>query len=196
MSGGQGGRGPRRPPSVARRLSERSRADAPPSAPPAAAGAAIGGMLGGLQGLVEGLGKLAEAAKAAGDGKRSDIGGGEGRFVFGYSLRTLDGAMQAFGHVPEPREVAAPVAPEARTPIVDVFDETDSILVVAEVPGLDPERLALSVEDGMLLIAGEGAVRYRHRVALGAPVDAAGLTHACRNGILEVRLPRAKDGAG
>jgi HSP20 family protein len=193
------GRGTRRPVSVARRLSDRARqADAP------APGAAGGGMPDGLQGLIDGLGRLAALAQQGATGeKRLDIGGQEGRMVFGYAVRTLDGAVQAFGHVP-PRPDAAggagapapPTVPEARTPIVDVFEETDAILVVAEVPGLDPARLALSVEDGALVIAGDGAVRYRHRIALPAPVRAEAIGHACRNGILEVRLPRAAgDGA-
>lgn len=180
-----GSRGPRRPVSIARRLSERSREDTPR----VEASVQLGGMFDGLKGLVEGLGKLAQEAQ------RAEAGGKDGRVVVGYSIRTLDGAMQAFGHVPQPRGAADPAMPEARTPIVDVFEEADAILVVAEVPGVDPERLTLAVEEDALLIAGEGPVRYRHRVALPAPVDAGRMQRACRNGILEVRLPRRAGGA-
>jgi HSP20 family protein len=184
-----GARGPRRPVSVARLLSERARAEAPEGE----ATTNLGGLLDGLKGLVEGLGKLAETAGAqqAGGERRIDIGGQEGRVVFGYAVRTLDGAVQAFGHVPEPRDSAAPAMPEARQPLVDVFEEEAAILVVAEVPGLDPAALTLSIEDGALVIAGGGRVRYRRVVALPGAVEAAAMTHACRNGILEVRLPRA-----
>jgi HSP20 family protein len=188
MSGTRG----RRPPSLARRLSERARAEGPQAEP----GMALGGVFDGLKGLADGLGKLAEAAQQArhaGGATRVEIGGQEGRMVFGYAVRTLDGAVQAFGHVPQPKQEGMHV-PEARQPIVDVFEEADAILVVAEVPGLDPEKLTLSVEDGALRIEGEGAVRYRHRVPLPGPVDAAAMTKACRNGILDVRLPRSGKG--
>jgi len=177
-----GARGPRRPISVARTLSERARAEAPA----VDATAHLGGIFDGLKGLVENLGKMAESARqASGQGQ-------EGRVVFGYSVRTLDGAVQAFGHVPEPRADSEPAMPEARQPLVDVFEEADALLVVAEVPGLDPTALRLTIEDGTLVIAGEGRVRYRRVVALPAAIEAAAMTYAIRNGILEVRLPRAK----
>jgi HSP20 family protein len=188
MSGPRG----RRPVSLSRRLAEAARTDAPR----ADAGMALGGVFEGLRGLADGLGKLAEAAQQAQHapgGTRVEIGGQDGRMVFGYAVRTLDGAVQAFGHVPQPKQEGLRV-PEARQPIVDVFEEADAILVVAEVPGLDPERLTLSVEDGALRIEGEGSVRYRHRVPLPGPVDAAAMTKACRNGILDVRLPRSGKG--
>jgi HSP20 family molecular chaperone IbpA len=175
----------RRPGSLSRHLSERARAgDAPPTP-----GIALDGILGGLKELMEAVGRTAEAARAQ-DGKA------EPRVVFGYAINTLDGAVQAFGHVPRAAgaaasAAAAPAMPDARTPIVDVFEEAAVIVVVAEVPGLDPTALSLAVEDGALRIEGGGAQRYSHRVALPAAVEAAAMTHACRNGILEVRLPRA-----
>jgi HSP20 family molecular chaperone IbpA len=181
------GNRPRRPASVARLLSERARAEAPSAA------VSLDGLFGGLKEAVEALGRAAEAAQ-----RQGGQGGAEGRVVFGYTLRGLDGAAQAFGHVPRgpaAASAAAPVVPEARTPIVDVFEEAAAIVVVAEVPGLDPAALTLAVQDGALVIEGGGAQRYHHRVPLPGPVRAEALSHACRNGILEVRLPRA-GGAG
>lgn len=173
--------GRRHPPSVARALSERARAAEAP-----AQGAAPGHVLDGIRGLIDGLQKLAETAQDM----RGEMGGQDGKIVFGCSIRTADGAVQSFG------TPARGAAPEAREPLTDVMEEADAILVVAEVPGLDPAQLSLSVTDGALLIEGGGRVRYRRRVALPAAVDAARLTQACRNGILEVRLPRAGAGGG
>ncbi|NKC34548.1 Hsp20/alpha crystallin family protein [Falsiroseomonas selenitidurans] len=167
--------------SLSRAMSEQARQDAPPADP----AGSLAGMLEGLKGLAEGLGRLAEGAGQAGE---------EGRVVFGYSVRTLDGSVQAFGHVPDPKPggTAEAAVPEARQPLVDVFEEADAILVVAEVPGLEPAALTLALRDGALEITGAGRLRYHRRVALPCAVREAGMTHACRNGILEVRLPRAE----
>ena len=102
--------------------------------------------------------------------------------VFGYSIRTADGRAEAFGHVPE----AA-----ARQPIVDVIEEADAILVIAEMPGVAAEDVTARIEDGALLLQTPGPAAWRTRVALPGPVSAAGMTLAARNGIVEIRLPRS-----
>jgi HSP20 family protein len=174
----------RHPPSVARRMGQ---AASPPS------DGGLGGILGGLRELAEGLQRLSETGNSeAGSGTREiDIGGAKGRMVFGYSLRV--GAQgpqgEAFGHVPE-HPATAPAEPPVRQPIVDVFEEADAIVVIAELPGIGEHEATARVEAGALLIETPPPNRYRKRVALPGPVEAAGLTMACRNGILEVRLPR------
>ncbi len=178
---------PRRP-GIARILSERERAaQAPPD--PAEAEAAMSAL--GLGGLFDGLRTLAETfGKLGQGGERSfDIGGKPGRVVFGYSVRTgLDGARaEPFGDVPEPGQ---PPAEAARQPIVDVFEEADAIVVVAEIPGAAEADIACRVDGNRLLIQAGGARRYRKQVALPVPVVADSLRHSLRNGILEIRLAR------
>jgi len=137
----------------------------------------IAGLLDGLRQIAEGLQGFSEQGE-----KRLDIGGREGRMVFGYSIRTADGRAEAFGHVPE----AA-----ARQPIVDVIEEADAILVIAEMPGVAAEDVTARIEDGALLLETPGPAAWRKRVALPGPVVAAGMTLAARNGIVEIRLPRS-----
>jgi len=166
----------RRPISLSRRMADRAREGAPQPDPVAS----LSGILEGLQGLVEGL-KSADPAETP-------------RMVVGWSVRTLDGAVSSFGNLPAGAKAAGgtatgPTMPEARAPLVDIFEEPEAILVVAEVPGLDPAQLRLSLEGQTLLIEGGGRVAYRREVPLPGPVGA--MTHACRNGILEIRLERA-----
>ena len=137
----------------------------------------IGGLLDGLRQIAEGLQSFSEQGE-----KRLDIGGRDGRMVFGYSIRTADGRAEAFGHVPETA---------MRQPIVDVIEEADAILVIAEMPGVAAEDVTARVEDGALLVETPGPAAWRKRVALPGPVLAAGMTVAARNGIVEIRLPRA-----
>lgn len=174
-----GARGPRRPISVARAMSEQARADRPAIDPVAS----ITGMMEGLKGLAEGLGKLAEGARSA---------DGEPKIAFGYSVRTMEGAAQG-GFSPSVRPGRE--EPAAREPLVDVFEEAEAILVVAEVPGVEPEGLSLAVREGALEITGTGRARYHRLVTLPCAVTAAGMSHALRNGILEVRLMRGEPGA-
>ncbi len=139
---------------------------------------------GGIAGLLDGLRQIAEGLQSCSEQgeKRLDIGGRDGRMVFGYSIRTADGRAEAFGHVPETA---------ARQPIVDVIEEADAILVIAEMPGVAAEDVTARVEDGALLLQTPGPAAWRKRVALPGPVAAAGMTVAARNGIVEIRLPRA-----
>lgn len=159
-------------------MADAARGDRPAADPVAS----LTGMMEGLKGLAEGLGKLAEGAKQAGE---------EPKVAFGYSIRTMDGAAQGFSPSVEPKREE----PAAREPLVDVFEEADAILVVAEVPGLEPEALQLAVREGALEITGTGRVRYHRLVTLPCAVTAQGMSHACRNGILEVRLARVEHGA-
>ncbi|WP_158292382.1 Hsp20/alpha crystallin family protein [Paracraurococcus ruber] len=181
----------RRPVSLSRRLSERSRAGDPP--PASGAAPAMGAMLEGLQRVLGGLQDAISQAEQAPDAER--------KLVFGYSLKVgpLGAEAEPFGHVaPRARADGGREAgsPAAREPITDVFEEADAILVIAEVPGAEAERVTATLDaDGALLIDCAGPQAYRKRIPLPAKVDGAGLAMACRNGILEIRLPRAEAGA-
>lgn len=167
-----------RPPSIARAMSGRA---APPAGDKQGA-EAITGLIGGLGRLLQGLeSAVREASAGATDAEK--------RLVLGYSLKVGPlGAASA--------EPFGDIAPAAREPIVDIHEEADAILVVAELPGVEAECVVARVEpDGTLLIESARPRAYRKRLALPGPVDAAGLSLTCRNGILEVRLPRAA-GAG
>ncbi len=171
----------RRPASVARAMGERAAA-APAEAPQGAE--AITGILGGLGRLLQGLeSAVRDAAAAAPDAEK--------KVVVGYSVKVGPlgtSSAEPFGDIAPARGDA----PAAREPIVDVFEEADAILVVAELPGAEAAHVVARVEpDGALLIECTGPRAYRKRVPLPGPVHAAGLATACRNGILEVRLPRA-----
>jgi HSP20 family molecular chaperone IbpA len=88
---------------------------------------------------------------------------------------------------PAPRAEAETVEPP-----MDVFDEEAEVVVVADVPGAAMEDLDVRVEGRVLTVATRSGTRYRYRkrLELAADVDAAGMRTSCRNGVLEVRLPK------
>src|SRR5581483_8780887 len=97
----------------------------------------------------------------------------------------------------------------AWVPPVDVLEQDDAIRIVAELPGVRPEDVQLSVEGNVLTIHGqkrEPAAEPAERVhrserlygefertfTLPASVDAAKITAAYDAGVLTVTLPKAE----
>jgi HSP20 family protein len=182
------------PRGVSRLMSERDRQARP-------AGEAPGENLAG--GIGQFFTKLAEAAEALGTARDGvlqrhgemplNLGGKQGRAVFGYTLRMgLDGVRaERFGDaVPaagQPQQRGA--AP--RAPIIDIFEDAEDVRIVAELPGVDVTEITCTLNGSKLCIATRGAVRYEKTVELPAPVAPDSLRQSCLNGILEVRLRRA-----
>jgi HSP20 family protein len=194
--------------SVSRRLSERARATAnePASETKIAGFGSLNGMVDALRGLVDQLSAAAQSPPADqdqpedGSTKTVSFAGGKGRMVFGYTLRMGDEGISAerFGDVPPKATAAGPrqkpepaAAPAALQPIVEVFEDGDAVVVVAELPGADPETIICRPEGRTLHIEASGVRRYRKDLALPVAVNPHGLQQTFRNGILEARMTRA-----
>jgi len=93
---------------------------------------------------------------------------------------------------PGRRPQKAPKPPEVVEPAVDVFNEPQEIMIVAEVPGVGLEDLELKVEDDVLSLSTKPAVRrkYKKEIKLSSEVDKDTLKATCRNGVLEIRLEK------
>ncbi|NNF41333.1 MAG: Hsp20/alpha crystallin family protein [Woeseiaceae bacterium] len=92
-------------------------------------------------------------------------------------------------------------------PAVDIFEEKDRFLLRADVPGVDPQDINVSMENGVLNVSGERrfdtqtddvsaqriervAGRFFRHFTLPESTDAEGITAKCSNGILEVSIPK------
>jgi HSP20 family protein len=113
--------------------------------------------------------------------------------VYGFSVRVGGGGkpvIEKFGNVKEASQ--GPVVESVREPMVDQFDEGEHLLVVAELPGVDANDIHFEVkEDILTLSATRGDRKYRKEVLLSAPVQAQGASSSYRNGIFELKLPKA-----
>lgn len=93
------------------------------------------------------------------------------------------------------------------TPPVDIVEFRDRIVVRADVPGVDPADIDVSLDDGTLAVSGkrqrdadtdaEGLCRYERssgrffrRFTLPEAVDVDGITARCDNGTLQVVIPK------
>jgi HSP20 family protein len=114
--------------------------------------------------------------------------------VYGFSVRVGGGGkplVERFGNVKDGGGSA--VVDEAREPIVDVFDEADHLLLVAELPGVDVGDIRFEIKDDVLnLSAARGERKYCKEVLLPASVVAQGATPSYRNGVFELKLPKVK----
>ncbi|MEK7523764.1 MAG: gas vesicle protein GvpH [Patescibacteria group bacterium] len=168
-------------------------------------GLELGGFLGGL---FKGLGKiidLAEQAEQAGGELREagEIRGGTKerpiRGIYGFTIRTGLGKerprVETFGNIKATRErkQAKPefTVTETREPIVDVFDEQDYIVVVAELPGAIEESIKLDLHGDILIVeAGNEKIKYSKEILLPAKIDFEKKEMSFKNGVLEIKMKK------
>jgi HSP20 family protein len=77
---------------------------------------------------------------------------------------------------------------------LDVHEHDDEIRVVADIPGVEKEAIALECDGEILhLEAGNGERRYDERVSLPGRVDEHSASATYNNGVLEVVFDRVDD---
>ena len=77
-------------------------------------------------------------------------------------------------------------------PLVDVYEENDTITVVAEMPGVEKDKIKIRAEGKRLIIEGSNGKKYYREVDLPAEVDTKTAKATYKNGILEIRLKKKK----
>lgn len=95
-------------------------------------------------------------------------------------------------------------------PAVDIIEEKERFVLRADVPGVDPADIEVSMDAGVLSIAGQRAResgsedaglqrvervggRFFRRFSLPDTADAENIKAHCRNGILEVSIPKVPE---
>jgi len=92
------------------------------------------------------------------------------------------------------------------TPAVDIFENKDEVLVVADVPGADPAGLNVHFDKDQLFIEAAvappnderkplfrefGSVDYRRVFELSPGIDSAAIKAELKNGVLSIHLPKS-----
>jgi HSP20 family protein len=116
---------------------------------------------------------------------------GANPFVFGFSMRVgPDGKpiIQRFGNTPSPD---GPGMTPQLEPLVDIIEENDEIIVVAELPGVEKDELKVRVKGQTLTIDVDNPQRpYHKELKLPTKVSKEEAKSSMRNGVLEVRLKK------
>jgi HSP20 family protein len=116
-------------------------------------------------------------------------------------LMNLQRELDSFLHRPQRADSGFGVFPP-----INVFSDPDGLVVMAEVPGIAPDTINVTVEQRTLTIAGErqrevrkeGSSHRRERRfgkfsrSLHLPTDVAAdkATAECRDGVLTVKIPK------
>ncbi len=92
-------------------------------------------------------------------------------------------------------------------PAVDIKEESDKFVIHADIPGVDPEHIDVSMENGVLTIKGEKKTEattekenykrvertygsFYRRFSLPDSADPEGISAKSRHGVLEITLPK------
>ena len=149
------------------------------------------GFIKGLTDLVEKLGELAETGREL--RKAGELGSADGKTKAVYGLRVNLGLggdavdIEPFGNIKFDKKSRHPVVQAVREPLVDVIEEPNRILVVAEMPGITAEDVVFSIDgDVMSIEAGRKGKKYRKEVLLPKPVSRENASISCNNGIVQI----------
>jgi HSP20 family protein len=121
--------------------------------------------------------------------------------------KTLEEMDRLFGVVGRPLGLRS--VPRGTFPAINIYDQGESLVLTAEVPGMNPENMDLNVqEEGTVTLKGgreEPEIAEEHRyyrrermtgafnrtIALPVPIDSASVKAQYKDGILKVRMAKA-----
>ena len=144
----------------------------------------FGGFLGKLGSVMEKLVDLAETGQSlsqSGELKGLDPQG-KLRGVYGFSIKTGTGdqgerevKIEPFGNIHRESSGDA-VVEDVREPLVNVYEEDDHVLVLAEIPGVSKKDVQLDLSDDRLTIRASAA---RSIIARKSPCRGVSASRTC-----------------
>lgn len=151
------------------------------------------GILKGLGDLIEKLGNLAENGENL--SQTGEINGKDMKGIYGFTVKVGLGddkpRVEPFGNIRRDRESGRTVVQEVREPSVDIFEEDDHVLIVAEMPGISVEDVKVTVEEDLLTFtADHGDKKYRKEVLLPASSTREKTQVSCNNGVVEIKCAK------
>ncbi|PMB76351.1 MAG: heat-shock protein Hsp20 [Fervidicoccus fontis] len=110
--------------------------------------------------------------------------------VYGFRMTIgPDGVphIEEFGNVK--RVGMKPKISEEREPLVDIFESGNLLTIVAELPGVEKDKIDVKVVDSKLIIrASNGDRKYYKEIELPKPVKPETAKAQYKNGVLEVKI--------
>ncbi|MBI5188253.1 MAG: Hsp20/alpha crystallin family protein [Nitrospirae bacterium] len=153
----------------------------------------LGGLFKGIEKLIDLAAELKEAEEIKKEGEIDLSRLKEGmKGVYGFSIKTAVGGkpvVETFGNIRKTPE--GPVVEEEREPLIDVFDERDEVVVIAEIPGVHEEGITIDLKGDILEIKAVGKNRkYYKEILLTTKVRPETMSSSYKNGVLEIRVKK------
>ncbi len=128
------------------------------------------------------------------------------RFPFTDLERMFDQVNQVFGAFGGPLGLRS--VPAGAFPAINLYDAKDKLVLTAEIPGIDPTAIELTVLENSLTLAGKRQGEkdadkmnfyrmerpfgeFKRTITLAEKVDPANVVAAYKNGILRIEMPKA-----
>jgi HSP20 family protein len=163
----------------------------------------IGGLFDGVANLITKFGELAEKGEALRNAthQNESPSGKKMTTSYGFNVKFGPGGdsaaeikpMQKPGQTMRTHSTPSPVAPvpRIREPHVELFDEGDHLLVVAEMPGVSSEDVNLSFIEKLLHIHGTSKVaEFKKELELPSEFGPDQVAITANNGVIEIRLTK------
>jgi HSP20 family protein len=127
---------------------------------------------------------------------------------FGAMRQLREQMNQAFGNALTANDDRSNVATSRWTPAVDIKEEHDQFVICADIPGVEPNDIEITMENGNITIRGERKTESKHdsragserleRVhgsfyrcfALPDTADAQAISATGTHGVLEIVIPK------
>ena len=154
----------------------------------------LGGLFKGLSGFLDLLSEMTEQGQSevtrTGEFKVKGLGD-KAQGIYGLTVRTGIGGVPQVEHFGNVRTTAeGPVVVDVREPLVDLFDEGQELVIVAELPGAADQEIQIEINEDILSLETTGERKYAKEVLLPVAVDGSSLGRTFRNGILELRVKK------
>jgi HSP20 family protein len=107
---------------------------------------------------------------------------------------------------PESTEVQKREPELVLRPPVDIFEDAEGIIVLADMPGVSRDQLNIEVDKDMLLVEGDAKIsmpegmealyadvrstRYRRSFALSSELQTDAVDASLKDGVLSIRIPK------
>jgi HSP20 family protein len=131
--------------------------------------------------------------------------------LYGDLFGEINRLQQNLDQMFRPAMAGIRAMPRRTFPVLNVGNSPEAVEVLALVPGIDPKALQVTVDKGVLVIAGERKSglpantdklgiyaqerfdgRFRRVVSLPDDIDASKVEATCRDGMLRVRVGRVE----
>jgi HSP20 family protein len=157
----------------------------------------LGGVFKGIGNFIDLVAKLQREGKSefSRSGEISGLGSKGAKAVYGFSIKLggLAGEspqVETFGNIKKDEKGAA-VVDEVREPLVDLFDEADKIVVIAEIPGVEEKKIKIELRDDVLELKAEDSdKKYHKEILLPSKIKKESLHSTYKNGVLKITLTK------
>ena len=166
----------------------------------------IGGLFDGVSNLITKFGELAEKGEALRSATHQSESPSGKKMTTSYGFNVKFGAGSDSASEIKPMQKPdqpsraqstpgpAPQVPRMREPHVELFDEEDHLLVVAEMPGVSSEDVNLSFIQQTLQIHGTSKVaEFKKEIELPSEFGPEQVAITANNGVIEIRLTKTSN---